>query len=858
MAILTQQAPTKSATSLLRVNSAIFADLVKIDDLNYTFRFQFSVLTSNKNFHIDAKDSVKVTVKNQTEPPVQLGTQGLPIQTQNALSELTNAINTLNSTKLDIKINSGLMIVNDIEKSETVLATTKIPLSSYVVDIDNNYTITEIHELDPHPARRTARTHNNSTSFNDGGNDGIPAIKYNSDKIDPSDTLVRINEELCDITTPATDSYSTSLTSESLLDDIKPDFLKKGYSPLFFDITKYYIDDIPDAPFHSKITWYDKKVVTKKLDHVDAFCVMSIPRINDHATLIVSFDMIKKNGAISETVTLNLNLTDHIEAFKAIKHAPVVSCPPVQWYAGSSFSSNSHFLQANCHQEDSSKIFGYNIYIKKIDQNGSTTKYTRITKIQATGHTKKIEFIFARKSPLEIIRVVPIDDHGNEASVFTNVVIGPGHDSIGALTISPRHFGKNNVEIEVYNVPKGVIALALFRRDCTQNENEQFEALTTVYPTSVSVNMTIADDTAKIGSTYEYYVMAWVASRYSRVYKFPISNYVMFKNTTAVGNENSINVIMSDFTSTLEGTNYNNSFLLKTSTTSITENRRITDELKTQLPELYAQFLDPANNTESPLGNAQPGIPEYADLYLHEIIRTNLNTAEREIFGLVSDGTFIDGAETQKSSNVKQINPQHSYEYDVFTFRKNPLELFKKFVARGVNSKGIEWFYLPYKWLNPKAKQGYLYSDDKFGIPVIDAYESFTSDAFGLTASHRVDGSTSYASLSQILIKRVDRGTVRITWDYSGSSSYDKLDIYDSFIVMKDVNGIRSFVGRTQSDHIYHKLTSSDIGSIYYIIIPIMSEFDIDKPGYSTQIIIRPDSITPKIKAMTSSRQISV
>lgn len=844
MAILAQQVPTKSATSLLRVNHSIFAELVNIDDLNYTFRFQFSVLTSNKNLHIDVKDSVKVTVKNQASPQPQIRTQYV---TQNDLSEKQNIQNTLSSTKLDNKINSGLMLVDDIEKSEVVLATTMIPLSSYVIDNDsNNYTITEMYELDQKPVRRTARTHDNSGVFDSGGNDGIPVNKYNSDRIDPSDTLFRINEELCDITGPATDSYSTSLTSESLLDDIKPDFLRKGYSPLFFDITKFYIDDIPSAPFDSQLTWYTKKVVTKSLDHIDVFCVMTIPRVNDHATLTVSFELIKKLRTVSESITLNLYLTDHIDAFKAIRHAPVVSCQSVQWTVG----GNAYFLQANCHQEDSSKISGYNIYIKQIDKNGSTTKYTHIAKKLANGHTRKLEFVFFRRTPLEIVRVVPIDDHGNESCVFTNIVIGPGHDSIGTLTISPRHFGKNNVEIEVYNVPKGVIALALFRRDCTTNENEQFESLTTVYPTSVSVNMTIADDTAKIGSIYEYYVMAWVASRYSSIYKFPISNYVMFKNTTAVGNENSINVVISDFTSKIVGTDYNNSFLIKTSTTSITENRRITDELKVQLPELYAQFLDPTNNPESPLGNAKPGIPDYADLYLHEIVRTNLNTAEREIFGLVSDGTFIDGNETQKSSNVKQINPQHSYEYDVFTYRKNPLELFKKFVARGVNSKGIEWFYLPYKWLSPKAKQGYLYADDKFGIPVIDAYESFTSDAFGLTASHRVDGSTSYASLSQILIKRVDRGTVRITWNYSGSSSYDKLDIYDSFVVMKDVNGIRSFVGRTQNNHIYHKLTSSDVGSIYYIIIPIMAEFDIDKPGYTTQIIIHPDSITPKIKSM--------
>jgi hypothetical protein len=48
----------------------------------------------------------------------------------------------------------------------------------------------------------------------------------------------------------------------------------------------------------------------------------------------------------------------------------------------------------------------------------------------------------------------------------------------------------------------------------------------------------------------------------------------------------------------------------------------------------------------------------------------------------------VDGSSSQRNFNIKPLNPQHAYYYSVFTFKKNPLELFKKFVARGVDAKG--------------------------------------------------------------------------------------------------------------------------------------------------------------------------
>jgi hypothetical protein len=64
---------------------------------------------------------------------------------------------------------------------------------------------------------------------------------------------------------------------------------------------------------------------------------------------------------------------------------------------------------------------------------------------------------------------------------------------------------------------------------------------------------------------------------------------------------------------------------------------------------------------------------------------------------------------------------------------------------------------------------------------------------------------------------------------------------------MKVVNGIRSFVGRSHKNFIYHEITQNDLGNIYYIVVPVMKDFSIDDPGYSNEIFIDSDGIIPPV-----------
>jgi hypothetical protein len=486
----------------------------------------------------------------------------------------------------------------------------------------------------------------------------------------------------------------------------------------------------------------------------------------------------------------------------------------------------------------------FNVYLKSVFQDGSVSDYDKI------GSVKKYQTGFSgldfyTTTDLSIARIVPVDSNGKESNIFTNCVVGPGHKVLGKPVILPAHFNKSEVRIDILKLPKNTVRISLYRRDCTENIGSSFLLVETVNIKPGNDNSTIVDRSSIAGRIYEYYLVALSVSESTGEEVPNVSNYVMFKNIPNSSIEKSINVSLKPNQSNRSGTA---SFQIKT-TISKSENERITENLKAQLGELYNQYLDPANNAASPLSDSK-GVPQYSDLIFHEIVRTNLNTGERETFDLISDGSFVDGSSSQRNFNIKPLNPQHTYYYSVFTFKKNPLELFKKFVARGVDKKGKEWFYLPYKWHNPSVKRGKLSADDDQGVPVIDAYENFTSEAFGLTASYKSVQPANTLSLTQIVASRLDRNTVKVSWNLDESSTIDGKSFYDSFVVMKVVNGTRSFVGRTYKNYIYHELNERDLGTVYYIIVPIMSEFDIGEAAFSNDILIEPDGLAVKTKVI--------
>lgn len=844
---------TDLSSTLFRVDTETFAELVQQTDQFYIFNFNFRLAVSSGRKNLREYSKVVITVKekntetNLTNSPNSNFSNNNVVQTRNSISQfkqnnLLNSVKPNNglttpkvSEKVANKLYSGLKLIQDIQAKEDYIDRVEIPLSSYIQNLDYNYNYLELFSTANRPLRGDSRRRdvsilNNSTD----PNNQTSSIVNDASKISPINLIERINAELCDVTLPISDPEISQLTSESYLDNpkLRMNEIKKGRPALFYDIVKYYLNDIKGSEQEEAKTWYQTRVVTKPLDNVEVTQTVNIKKSNKNQSLFVKLDLYKVNSnIIDETFTCDLDLSPHVEAFESITLPPSVTASQVP---------GTHLLNLTITDTElPGRVQGFNVYSKSILETGAVSDYVKIADLKNNSNN---QLTFVLDFPLAVIRVVPVDSQNKESAVYTNLVVGNGYKVIGNLTIAPFHFGKNEIKVEVFNVPKDAVYLYLHRRDCTDNKDNSFNLILAQKLSGGNVNISLIDSDVEIGKTYEYYCICSNASLDSNIEIPVISNYVMFRNIKSSIADRSIDVTLGNATAQYQQDAYSISFDLKTEISKL-ENEKITQTLKEQIGELYDQYLNPANNINSPLGDDSKGIPRYSDLFFHEIARTNLNTSERETFEIVSDGTFIDGPESQRVFNIKPINPQHSYLYQVFTYKKNPIELFKKFVAWGIDDKGKEWFYLPYKWRNAAVKLGKLYPDDDTGTPVIDMYENFTAESYGLTATHRIESTRDYTSLTQITANRIDRNTVKVSW----SSSTDRSEIYDSFVVMKVVNGVRSFVGRTQKNYIYHELNAySDLGTIYYIIVPIMSDFDIDDPGYSNSIFISTQGLSPR------------
>lgn len=868
MRIVQKPISKDTSSSILSVNTDTFAELKNYRPSSSTLEFDitFNLSLSNKKKRVEEYDKVVITVSRKESEVAAAANRHSSVQAENKGRKVNQtdpdpikSLRPVNSRlpmtrlppKVAEKLYSGLQVVKDLMKKEEFLVQSTVLISPFVVEAkSNSYSFTELYAEAFKENKKSQKT----LSVTQSQSNGTPTYFYTSLGVDPKDTIERINSDLTDITAPTSDFMTSRMSSLNDFGNqgVKNDLLKRGLNPFIYDLTKYYLETVPNSPMEGRMKMYSKRQVTKTLDAIDITSKISLMKNNKSHNLVVRFDLYKRGtNVVDETFSTDLFVPNHIEAAESITHPPEVTLNrKAQMTTSSSRSSfglninndRDYTLKIKDKDQRPGRVKSYNIYLKNITSTGETSFYRFVGNV--LNRSGECNFSFTTITNLSVIRVVPVDFRNKESNLFTNVVVGPGYPAIGRLTILPSPHDISNVKIDILNVPKDATNLTLYAKDCTDNVDKSFEIVSSAkIPLGVG-GASLVHRQAMIGRTYEYYIIASTISQKTRKETPVYSNFVLYRNSVRADANNSISVMLQSPASSLSAQGDATTQFSISTVVSPTESQRITETLKTNYAELYSLFLDPANNSGSPvLGD---DVPQYTDLFMHEITRTNLNTGERETFNMVPDGTFYDNRDSQIQSNVKPINIQHAYFYQIYTYKKNPIEFFKGYVARGVDSKGKEWFYSPYKWKNTQSKLGKLYPDNQKGETVIPLYENVTSESFGVTASHQTDGSAKYVEISEVIVDRIDRNTVKVYWDYQELGEKVPVQLYDSFIVLKEVNGVRKFVGRTRENYIYHELTEDDLGTVYYIVVPIMSEFDIDTPGYSNSIFIGPEGLTPK------------
>lgn len=847
--IVEKREERESQNEILRVNPDTFAELLseikESDRKLYEFEVTFSLNLTDLKL-LEKYDRVEIIVKKVDDVGSNVSSNSRNSNYEDQKNYFSDDKENIIVTNLPSDVKDRLFSAFNMayfkEDSENILAKQDVSVKPYIQDASlNQYSYVEL--AAPEFLKSAVKEEKKRKS------------KPLQEKIDSfaNNIVYRVNEDVFDPTAPLGDPNVFRLNSETLdknLFEFTNETTALGKPRLYTDMVKYFLRSVDLSPDDSKITKYVTQRVVKNLSYVDVKEKIFLQIDAGKENLTITFNLYKSDSRSSdESLTIPFQVSKHIEAYDSVTSPPEVSAQLLTSSDGQLSQNQGRRYSVSISDTDKrGKVKSFNLYLKNVFQNGVCSNYQKVKDGSVKNDNNVNFFQIDTVTELSLLRVVPVDVRNRELNVFTNVVLGPGYESFGSFCLIASHSGNNLMKIETINLPEGALEVRLLKRDCTDNFDNQFEEVLVQNIASRNTsNITFMDSQVSVGKTYEYYAVCSVQSKNTLQLRKVYSNYAMLKNISTSPLNDAVTVEVKNKSTVLNDSGgVDVSFEISTFVPK-SKDEKITDFLKQEVGQLYDQYLNTLSTTynQSPLGDNNS---VYSNLFIHEVVRTNLDTGERQVFDLVPNGIFRDDPGTRASSRVSPVDPQNSYTYHVFTYRRNPLTLFPNYIAKGIKD-GYEWFYYPYKWKNPKSIEGKLYADDpESGKALIEEHESLTVDAFGLTSSVTIDAFYKTRQLQQISANRIDRNTIKLSWQTKNSSLGSSSEDYDCFVVMKVVNGVKSFVGRTHKNYIYHELSIEDVGSVYYIIVPFLRDLDIAGAYYSNSILVEPDGIAEKSK----------
>lgn len=243
-----------------------------------------------------------------------------------------------------------------------------------------------------------------------------------------------------------------------------------------------------------------------------------------------------------------------------------------------------------------------------------------------------------------------------------------------------------------------------------------------------------------------------------------------------------------------------------------------------------------------------------SDSYNHVVSRLNLKTGERNYF-LENYGKDVlfgadprninlrDTFENRKYNNAAPLDLTADYLYEVRSYRKNTLATMRDYIdtvtlppSSNQASPRI-YYYRPFKW-----RQNY--TTETGTLPALDEKNNLLTRTFmedgeiGVTATYLLTGLNKILAVNSVIAERIDANKVRLSWKLQGS-----IDEFDHFIIVKEVNKIRRFVGATFNQEIFDVLENNDLGTIIYYVIPIFYDFSAGVSRRSNSMLVDPEEL---------------
>jgi len=519
--------------------------------------------------------------------------------------------------------------------------------------------------------------------------------------------------------------------------------------------------------------------------------------------LHVTFDLIDSDTNLAiDSVTKPLDITKHVRIYYTPKIAPSVKVVP---------SSFGGYVNLEIKQLDKTAteidVFKKHIWIASTD----VDDYQLIGQYSLTSHNQPISIRVEQPQTSPVIyRVVPRGKQSILSSEFTNVVVKPArYYPIKSISLT-AHQVDNGMQLEVRNLPSKVVAIQFLRWNLTTFDDSYTTVGTDVSfiddATRIADMLMLIDSDVMSNNTYRYQARLIFKDGHTDDYADATIEFIEPEPgqvTTTITN------LLIDYSSVL-----NVKFSIQTTA------------VDTDI-DVFKKMLDAQGLTQYFTGDIANQRDELQRAIAHLIYRVDLTAGARECFGIFSTNDFDDAA-LRNNQAVQPLEYGHNYRYEIYPLLRAPetlLDSFIKTLIDDVTKK--QYSFHPAKFLHPYAlDEGVLVTSA--GARLRYAKDPMAYGTIGAITMVEVSFDESTFKIIDATASNFDRLYNLVTWRFQGD-----INKVDHFLVMKDVHGIRTLLGKVHAEFFnnvcqyVHTISSHDAGSLCYVIVPVYNDYQV-------------------------------
>lgn len=848
----------KVKAELLSVEPDNFAEVINVNGLSLTFRVVFGI-----HLNVPANDPLRCKKVFFT-----LDTQNGATSNASTSSNNSSSLYKINKLTPDMKMasvlrnqaQSNLKLNNNLEVKHSV---TNILSKQTLINLASQDRRTNFTQINSGKQREII-TYNiyvnkliqNALNYSYDTIDllATPVVNIRQDRHLNSDSLTLNNvknEIRRTLKTPTEffdkkfnnfENFRFDIDQITQLDEQQSFFAKKIFDYLMHDVT-------PASPAEvEQMTFFIPQKNTRKVNRVEIPFIITIPYIYSNSQLVAKLDLYTDQDFPEESVNVNFDMSKLVSRYQIISEDVSLTSGMIlnDYFGGGLYSVSYSFPSLS---SDARKLTGYNVYTKSLEGPGDFTLFTTLgPSVQGT---------FTVNTGLDkagtVVRVIPLTVEG-ESHTFSDIVVGKKqYDSHQPLTLYVDQKSKDSIEINIKGISTSASVLRLFRRNCTITPHLKFDEYHQIFPNSS--DLSLKDFNVKPGEFYEYYAQIEDV-RGNVIQKSPV---VPFEILMITNNKHDITVKDVKADTGLVSFAINASFI---------DANSISTSLFDELKNYFSSTVNSDNVSETA---SQPILQNaISDSLIYVVKRIDKFTSQVETFppliqkpisqretigtqnetgdgaaDLYFENLLFEDRDQNKNYNIPALVPGREYVYQIYAYVRNPLTTTPNFFITGNNS-GKNWFYMPMKWHDPKViNTGILYPDDITGKPEMSESEIIYASPLGLVSSVEITVPSPTKNLQlNVIAEKMGRSMVSVTWNLKQSDS-----TYDSFVVFKIVNGRKYLLGRTCKNYTYHMTSEEDLGTVYYQVTPLTSDYTFEQSYYSNSVLLTQDMSykTPRI-----------